>query len=72
MKFLDQSHCFNAVGALAYDFHVPDRVEQVLQLFAGQLFVVDDERRIDMQNFDCRKGIRQGQWRAGVTAELRA
>src|ERR1017187_3142093 len=45
MVLLDQVHGLNAVGPLPNNFNVPHRVEQILQLFAGQLFVVDDERR---------------------------
>ncbi len=42
--FLDQVYGFNAVGSLGHDLDAADRVEQVLQLVAGQLFVVDNER----------------------------
>ena len=44
MVLVDQIHGLNAVRALRNDIHIADRIKQVLELVAGQLFVVDNER----------------------------
>ena len=44
VMLLDEIDCLDAVAAVSDDFNAAQRVEQVLQLFAGQLFVVDDQR----------------------------
>jgi hypothetical protein len=41
---LDQIDSFNAVRALGHHIHAAHRVQQVLQLVASQLFVIDNER----------------------------
>ncbi len=45
LVLFDELDGFNAVGAFGEDFDVADGLEQVLQLFAGQLLIVDDESR---------------------------
>jgi len=45
MMLLDQLDGLNAVSALSDDVYVADRVEQVFELVASQLFVIDNERR---------------------------
>ena len=45
MVLVDEVDGLDAVRALGNDIHVADRIEQVLELVAGQLFVVDNERR---------------------------
>ena len=42
--FLDQVDGFDSVGSLGDHIHAAHGFEQVLELVAGQLFVVDDER----------------------------
>ena len=44
MVLLDQVNGLDAVGSLRHHIHAAHLVEQILQLVAGQLFVVDDER----------------------------
>ena len=44
MVFIDKVDGLNAVRSLGDDVDVADGIEQILQLVAGQLFVVDDER----------------------------
>ena len=44
MMLLDEVDGLNAVRSLGNDIDAADGVEQVLELVAGQLFVVDDER----------------------------
>ena len=44
MVLLNQLHSLDAVGSLRHDLHAAHLVEQVGQLLASQLFVVDDER----------------------------
>ncbi len=63
---LDQFHGLDAVGSLRHHLHAAHLAEQVLQLLAGQLFVVDDERGEGHVNqkrrqLDCRKAARLGQ-----------
>ncbi len=41
--FLNQVDRFNAVGALGYNVDAAQSFEQVLELIASQLFVIDDE-----------------------------
>ena len=40
----NQVHGLNAVSSLGHHVHAAHLFEQVLELVAGQLFVVDDER----------------------------
>jgi len=40
---LDEVNGFNAVGSVGEDLDAADFVEEEAELFAGQLFVVDDE-----------------------------
>ena len=57
---LDQLHGFNAVGPLCHHLHAAHLAEQVPELVAGQLFVVDDERGEvhAIRMFDCRQAAR--------------
>jgi hypothetical protein len=64
---LDQIHGFNPVGSLGNYINAAHGIEQILELIAGQLFVIDDERGDGHENqqtgkFDCRKGTRSGQF----------
>ncbi len=43
MVFVDEVDGLNAVRALGNHIHVADGIEQILELVAGQLFVVDYE-----------------------------
>ncbi len=44
MVLVDEVDGLNAVGALGNHVHVAHRIEQVFELVAGQLFIVDNER----------------------------
>jgi hypothetical protein len=44
MVFVDEIDGLNAVRALGNDIYIPDGIEQVLELVASQLFVIDNER----------------------------
>ena len=50
MVLLDQIHGFDTVGALRHNIHVTHRVKQILELVAGELFVVDYECRKRHEN----------------------
>ena len=54
MVLLDQVHGLDTVAALGYDVHAAHRLEKILELVAGQLFIVDDERGQGHVELNCR------------------